>query len=141
LNVLEICKSADIVFNALHGDEGENGKLQAAFDLLNICYTGSGAQGCMLAMNKSLSKQLFRTRNLNSCGKRNIPLAAPAAAKYCYLHFMLSSFQTQPICLQNRLLRRHENSAFPPPAAAVKESGSFFSYFFQKFLPPANYVL
>ena len=36
-NVLEICKSADIVFNALHGDEGENGKLQAVFDLLNIC--------------------------------------------------------------------------------------------------------
>ena len=63
-NVLEICKSADIVFNALHGDEGENGKLQAVFDLLNICYTGSGAQGCMLAMNKSLSKQLFRTHGI-----------------------------------------------------------------------------
>ncbi len=63
-NVLEICKSADIVFNALHGDEGENGKLQAVFDLLNICYTGSGVQGCMLAMNKSLSKQLFRTHGI-----------------------------------------------------------------------------
>ena len=63
-NVLEICKSADIVFNALHGDEGENGKLQAVFDLLNICYTGSGAQGCMLAMNKSLSKQVFRTHGI-----------------------------------------------------------------------------
>lgn len=63
-NVLEICKSADIVFNALHGDEGENGKIQAAFDLLNIRYTGSGAQACMLAMNKSLSKQLFRTHGI-----------------------------------------------------------------------------
>ena len=67
-NVLEICKSADIVFNALHGDEGENGKLQAVFDLLNICYTGSGAQGCMLAMNKSLSKQLFRRRFCKQIG-------------------------------------------------------------------------
>ena len=38
--------------------------MQAVFDLLNICYTGSGAQGCMLAMNKSLSKQLFRTHGI-----------------------------------------------------------------------------
>lgn len=58
-NVIEICKAADIVFNALHGDEGENGMLQAMFDLLGIRYTGSGMQGCLLAMNKSLSKQLF----------------------------------------------------------------------------------
>lgn len=58
-NVLAICREADIVFNALHGDEGENGKLQAAFDLLGIRYTGSGMEGCLLAMNKSLSKQLF----------------------------------------------------------------------------------
>lgn len=58
-NVLDICRAADIVFNALHGDEGENGKLQAVFDLLGIRYTGSGMEGCLLAMNKSLSKQLF----------------------------------------------------------------------------------
>lgn len=58
-NVIEICKEADIVFNALHGDEGENGKLAAVFDLLGIRYTGSGMEGCLLAMNKCLSKQLF----------------------------------------------------------------------------------
>lgn len=58
-NVLEICREADVVFNALHGDEGENGKLQATFDLLGIKYTGSGMEGCLLAMNKCLSKRLF----------------------------------------------------------------------------------
>lgn len=58
-NVLEICRASDIVFNALHGAEGENGKLQSAFDLLGIRYTGSNAQGCMLAMNKCIAKQLF----------------------------------------------------------------------------------
>ncbi|MCH5279357.1 MAG: D-alanine--D-alanine ligase [Christensenellaceae bacterium] len=58
-NVLEICRAADIVFNALHGAEGENGKLQATFDLIGIRYTGSSAQGCMLAMNKCIAKQLF----------------------------------------------------------------------------------
>lgn len=63
-NVLELCREADIVFNALHGDEGENGKMQAAFDLMNIKYTGSGSQGCLLGMNKSLSKLMFREHDI-----------------------------------------------------------------------------
>ena len=32
-NVLAICKAADIVFLALHGGDGENGKVQATLDL------------------------------------------------------------------------------------------------------------
>ena len=63
-NVLAVCQAADIVFNALHGDEGENGKLQATFDLLNIRYTGSGEQGCLLGMNKSLSKMVFHAHDI-----------------------------------------------------------------------------
>lgn len=59
-NVLEICKAADVVFLALHGENGENGKVQAAFDLLGIRYTGSGYLGSALAMDKNLTKQLFR---------------------------------------------------------------------------------
>lgn len=58
-NVIEICRAADITFLALHGEEGENGKLQAAFDIEGIKYTGSGYLGSALAMNKSLSKKLF----------------------------------------------------------------------------------
>jgi len=58
-NVFEICRAADITFLALHGDEGENGKLQACFDIAGIKYTGSGYLGSALAMNKSLSKKLF----------------------------------------------------------------------------------
>ncbi len=58
-NVIEICKAADITFLALHGEEGENGKLQAAFDLHGIKYTGCSYLGSALAMNKSLSKTLF----------------------------------------------------------------------------------
>ena len=59
-HVLDICKAADFVFLALHGEEGENGKLQAMFDLLNIRYTGSGYLGSALAMNKSMTKALLR---------------------------------------------------------------------------------
>lgn len=59
-NVLELCRAADTVFLALHGENGENGKVQAAFDLLGIRYTGSGYLGSALAMDKELSKQMFR---------------------------------------------------------------------------------
>lgn len=58
--VVELCKAADVVFMALHGENGENGKVQAAFDLFGIRYTGSGYLGSALAMDKGLSKQLFR---------------------------------------------------------------------------------
>jgi len=58
-NVIEICRAADITFFALHGEEGENGKLQAAFDVMGIKYTGSGYLGSALAMNKTVAKELF----------------------------------------------------------------------------------
>lgn len=57
--VLELCRAADVVFMALHGENGENGKVQAVFDLFGIRYTGSGYLGSALAMDKGLSKQLF----------------------------------------------------------------------------------
>lgn len=57
--VLEVCREADIVFLALHGAEGENGKLQAYLDLCGVSYTGSGYLGSALAMNKELTKVLF----------------------------------------------------------------------------------
>ena len=59
-NVLDICRRSEIVFLALHGEEGENGKLQALFDLYGIRYTGSGYLGSAVAMNKSLTKTVLR---------------------------------------------------------------------------------
>ena len=59
-NVIEICRAADISFLALHGEDGENGKVQATFDMFGIRYTGSGYLGSALAMNKELLKVLFR---------------------------------------------------------------------------------
>lgn len=63
-NVFEICRAADIVFLALHGEEGENGKVQAALDIAGIPYTGSGYLGSALAMNKSLTKELFQAAGI-----------------------------------------------------------------------------
>lgn len=58
-HVLALCREADMVYMGLHGAEGENGKIQAALDVLGIPYTGSGYLGCALAMDKGLAKQLF----------------------------------------------------------------------------------
>jgi len=65
-NVIEICRAADITFLALHGDVGENGKLQAAFDVMDVRYTGSGYLGSALAMNKSVSKALFENAGIKT---------------------------------------------------------------------------
>lgn len=58
-SVIDICDFADITFLALHGGAGENGQVQAAFDLLGIKYTGSGYFGSALAMNKGLTKSVL----------------------------------------------------------------------------------
>lgn len=58
-NVIELCRMADITFLGLHGGEGENGKLQATFDLLGIKYTGPDSLGCAVAMDKGLTKEVF----------------------------------------------------------------------------------
>lgn len=58
-NVIELCRLADITFLGLHGGEGENGKLQATFDLLGIRYTGPDSLGCAVAMDKGLTRQIF----------------------------------------------------------------------------------
>ncbi len=59
-NVIALCQEADTVFMALHGSNGEDGKIQAAFELMGIPYTGSSYLGSALAMDKDMAKQLFR---------------------------------------------------------------------------------
>ena len=60
-NVLEICSLADCVFLGLHGEDGEDGKIQAALDLLGIPYTGSGALGSAMAMDKAVAKRIMES--------------------------------------------------------------------------------
>lgn len=56
--VLELCSMADAVFLALHGTCGEDGRVQAAFDLLGIPYTGADYLSSAIAMDKDLTKRL-----------------------------------------------------------------------------------
>ena len=58
-NVIDICRKADVVFMALHGENGENGKVQAAFDLFGIRYTGTDYVSSALSMDKALAKEIM----------------------------------------------------------------------------------
>lgn len=62
--VIEICSMADIVFLALHGENGEDGKVQAAFDLMDIKYTGTDFTSSAISMDKAISKELFAYYNI-----------------------------------------------------------------------------
>lgn len=65
-NVIRICQAADIVFMALHGDCGENGKIQAAFDLYGIKYTGTDYLSSALAMDKEVTKAVFMQHGVST---------------------------------------------------------------------------
>lgn len=56
--VIELCQLADIVFMALHGQCGEDGRVQATFDLMGIRYTGAGFLGSAIAMDKDMTKRV-----------------------------------------------------------------------------------
>ncbi len=57
--VIDICKAADVVFMGLHGENGENGKVQAYFDLEGITYTGNDYLSSAICMNKELAKEIL----------------------------------------------------------------------------------
>lgn len=63
-NVLDLCRQADIVFLALHGENGENGKVQAAFDLFGIKYTGTDYLSSAICMDKGLAKTIMSSQNV-----------------------------------------------------------------------------
>lgn len=56
----------EVAFLALHGGQGEDGTLQALLDLTGVAYTGSGHLASALAMDKDLSKKLFRTAGVST---------------------------------------------------------------------------
>ena len=94
-NVIELCRMADITFLGLHGGEGENGKLQATFDLLGIRYTGPDSLGCAVAMDKGFTKQVFLQsgidtpagvclhKNVDDCSLAATGLELPVVVKPC----------------------------------------------------------
>ncbi|MBQ8262920.1 MAG: D-alanine--D-alanine ligase [Lachnospiraceae bacterium] len=63
-NVIEICKQADVVFMALHGACGEDGRIQAALELYGIPFTGTDYLSSAIAMDKALTKELLTAKGI-----------------------------------------------------------------------------
>jgi len=67
-------RSADVVFLALHGGAGEDGRLQAMLDLAGLAYTGSNHIASAAAMDKDLSKRLFRSAGVPTADWKMAPV-------------------------------------------------------------------
>lgn len=65
-NVIDICRQADVVFMALHGANGEDGRIQATLELYGIPFTGTDYLTSGICMDKALTKKLF-----DACGIPN----------------------------------------------------------------------
>ena len=66
-------KKIDVIFNALHGRDGEDGVAQSYFEYLKIPYTHSGVISSFNAMNKIISKEIFikiKLKHLNLFSKK-----------------------------------------------------------------------
>lgn len=66
VTVGDVFHSVDVVFNALHGDFGEDGKVQQMLDQWKIPYTGSGAFASALGYNKVLAKEQFASLGIKT---------------------------------------------------------------------------
>lgn len=62
----------DCAFIALHGAYGENGTIQAVLEYLNIPYTGSRMAACALAMDKYISKEIWKGAQIPVCNGRRV---------------------------------------------------------------------
>ena len=71
-DVLTVCAMADVVFLAMHGANGEDGRIQAALDLLGVPYTGSGYLGSGMAMDKSVTKRMMDSLGIRTAPWRDV---------------------------------------------------------------------
>lgn len=62
--IVPLLDEADFFFIALHGGWGEDGRLQALLEMAGRAYSGSGPSACLAAMDKEISKALFRERGV-----------------------------------------------------------------------------
>ncbi len=98
-------KKIDIIFNALHGKNGEDGNAQSYFEYLKIPYTHSGVLSSMRAMDKFISKKIFKKNNILS-------------PKY----FVLDNFNFNKNTLKNIIIKK--KLKFPIVVKPVNEGSS-----------------
>lgn len=62
----EVLANLDVVFNALHGEYGEDGKVQHILETHGIPYTGSNSFASAIGMNKQMSKDVYKKNNIKT---------------------------------------------------------------------------
>jgi D-alanine-D-alanine ligase len=78
---LRAVRDADVLFLALHGGHGEDGTLQTLLEMVGVPYTGSGRLGSAMAMDKDISKRLFRQAGVPTADWCMAPVPAMRAGE------------------------------------------------------------
>ncbi len=102
-------KKIDLIFPALHGQGGEDGRLQGMLELLNIPYVGSGVLASAMGMNKLMSKRLFQQAKV---------LTPP------YLFFKFNKESKQRIAERSKILQQIKQKIGLPCVVKPNQSGS-----------------
>ena len=61
-----VCRNADCVFNALHGEYGEDGQIQSILERLSVAFTGPRRLGATLSMNKASTKEIYKQHGIKT---------------------------------------------------------------------------
>jgi D-alanine-D-alanine ligase len=75
LGDLHVVRHAEVLFLALHGGTGEDGTLQALLEIIGVPYTGSGPMASGIAMDKDISKRLFRSSGVATADWAMAPIS------------------------------------------------------------------
>src|SRR3954470_3100719 len=78
---LAVVRDADVLFLCLHGGRGEDGSIQTLLEMVGVPYTGSGRLGSGMAMDKDVSKRLFRLAGVPTADWVMAPAAAAAVER------------------------------------------------------------
>ena len=91
----KVARNVDVVFNALHGEYGEDGKIQQILETFNLPYTGSSIVPSAVGMNKSLAKKYFEFYGIQTPKSKtikqgeNIPEIAQSIFKKMYAPYII----------------------------------------------------
>lgn len=78
---MPVVREADVLFLALHGGPGEDGTLQTLLEMIGVPYTGSGRLGSAMAMDKDISKRLFRDAGIPTAAWAMAPVGEMLVAQ------------------------------------------------------------
>ncbi len=111
----------DVVFNALHGRFGEDGRIQGILETLSLPYTHSGVLASALAMDKQRSKALFEHAGVPTAESRVVPLELAAEQ-----HPMTPPYVVKPVAEGSSVGIHIVGAENAPPALQLREERELF---------------